>query len=150
MDQQFVARQGAPKPAAVAPKRTVTETQPEPETAETSSKAEVAYWEPVRDCRDPYLIKLYPENYPNGTFLDLARAMIAKLQQGIVASPTTKRVKALCSPDPQKRHERAQRRQRRNLPIRVSHVAYVRSADLKTSSNACVVDDTSTIRVIAI
>ena len=54
----------------------------------------MAYWDTVRDSRDPDLVKLYLENYPNGAFADLARAMIAKLQQGTVASPTTKRAKA--------------------------------------------------------
>ena len=92
------ARQGSPKPAAVTPKQTVTEAQPGPEAAEKSTKAEVAYWDTVRDSRDPDLVKLYLENCPNGAFADLARAMIAKLQQGTVASPTTKRAKAYVPP----------------------------------------------------
>ena len=129
---QFVARQGGPKPAAVAPKQTVTETQNETESADTSSKAEVAYWDTVRDSRDPDLIKLYLENYPNGAFADLARAMIAKLQQGTVASPTTKRAKAYVPPTSNATRKSTAKKKQRKKTAR----AKIRSEQAKKKQRA--------------
>ena len=132
VDLQFVARQGSPKPAAVTPKQTVTEAQPGPEAAEKSTKAEVAYWDTVRDSRDPDLIKLYLENYPNGAFADLARAMIAKLQQGTVASPTTKRAKAYVPPSTKATRKSTAKKKKRKKTAR----AKVRSEQSKKKKRA--------------
>ncbi|MEM7748880.1 MAG: hypothetical protein AAF346_11545 [Pseudomonadota bacterium] len=94
VDLQFVAPQSGATPAATA-------RQPEQPSAPTKSaspedpqKAEVAYWNTVRDSRDPDLIQMYLNTYPNGTFAALATAMIAKLQPATVTSPTAEQAKA--------------------------------------------------------
>jgi len=106
VDLQFVARKGGVTPARATPQQgqpsgvsatrsTASETNLNTEGAPA---AEVAYWNTVRDSRDPDLIRLYLEKYPDGTFGDLAQAMIAKLQPGTVTTPTTDRAKAYIPP----------------------------------------------------
>ncbi len=101
VDLQFVAPEGG-----IGAARAVEQQgQPPQSAAATTSNGipadEVAYWNTVRDSGDPDLLRLYLDKYPNGTFGDLALAMIAKLQSGTVVSPTTKQTKAYV-PSPKK------------------------------------------------
>jgi hypothetical protein len=44
--------------------------------------AEVAFWESVRDSKDPAELRAYLERYPNGTFTFLAQRRLAALESG--------------------------------------------------------------------
>lgn len=94
VDLQFVTPQSGVKPAAVTPQPVKPTPAPAAESPSNSQKAEVAYWNTVRDSRDPDLIQMYLNTYPNGTFAALAKAMIAKLQPATVTSPTAEPAKA--------------------------------------------------------
>jgi hypothetical protein len=49
--------------------------------------AEIAFWESVRDSRNPAELQAYLQQYPNGVFRPLAEARLATLQQPVAAPP---------------------------------------------------------------
>ena len=49
--------------------------------AEIDREAEIAYWNTVRDSKDPELIASYLSQYPNGTFAKLAKLMLDKFDE---------------------------------------------------------------------
>lgn len=46
------------------------------------NKAEILFWEDVRESGDPGLLKLYLEKYPDGIFSNLALFKMRKLESG--------------------------------------------------------------------
>ena len=50
--------------------------------AQTSDPAEIAFWESVRDSKDPAELRAYLQRYPNGTFAFLAQRRLANLESG--------------------------------------------------------------------
>jgi hypothetical protein len=49
---------------------------------------ELAFWESIKDSRDPADFQAYLEQYPGGTFAALARNRLAALQSQAMATPT--------------------------------------------------------------
>jgi serine/threonine-protein kinase len=58
----------APKPAAASPS-----------SSRAGGEAEKEFWEEVKDSEDPEDVKLYLEQFPDGTFAEQARGRLAKL-----------------------------------------------------------------------
>jgi len=54
--------------------------------AQASEPAEIAFWESVRDSKDPAELRAYLQRYPNGTFVFLAQRRLATLE-GAPAAP---------------------------------------------------------------
>jgi len=48
--------------------------------AQASDPAEIAFWESVRDSKDPAELRAYVQRYPNGTFVFLAQRRLAALE----------------------------------------------------------------------
>jgi len=48
--------------------------------AQTNDPAEIAFWESVRDSKDPAELRAYLQRYPNGTFAFLAQRRLAALE----------------------------------------------------------------------
>ena len=51
------------------------------------SPGEIAYWESVRDSKDPAELRAYLEQYPSGTFAALARRRLSTLENQPAAAP---------------------------------------------------------------
>jgi hypothetical protein len=47
-----------------------------------SEQAELAFWNGVKDSKQPAMVRSYIEAYPNGAFVVLAKAIIDQLEQG--------------------------------------------------------------------
>ena len=70
------------------------------------SPGEIAFWESVRDSRNPVELQAYIDNYPNGAFVVLAKSRLAALQKPAPvtapvnrpAPPPTPAVTALAAP----------------------------------------------------
>lgn len=76
----FAAVEAERKPApALNPSPEVKPRQPV--SGNTSQQVEMAYWETIKDSRDPADFEAYLKRYPDGTFVDLARNRIAMLSQ---------------------------------------------------------------------
>jgi hypothetical protein len=58
-----------------------------PALAQQANPAEIAFWESVRDSRNPAEIRAYLQQFPNGVFVPLARARLAALEAKPAASP---------------------------------------------------------------
>jgi adenylate cyclase len=41
---------------------------------------ELSFWETVKDSRNPVMLKAYVEKYPSGSFIELAKIMLAELE----------------------------------------------------------------------
>ena len=55
------------------------------------SPGEIAFWETVRDSKNPAEVQAYLDQYPNGTFAAIARVRLAGLQRSAPAAPATAR-----------------------------------------------------------
>ena len=53
-----------------------------PVAAHAQAPGEIAFWESVRDSKDPAELRAYLERYPNGAFAVLARRRLAALESG--------------------------------------------------------------------
>lgn len=51
-------------------------TAPAPPVSNSDKDLELAYWNAVKDAKSPDLLRAYVEQFPNGTFVGLARALI--------------------------------------------------------------------------
>jgi hypothetical protein len=60
---------------------------PPPNPANYTSQVELSYWDTVKDSRSPALIQSYLDQYPNGSFASLARAMLQELRSSSAAAP---------------------------------------------------------------
>ena len=72
-----------PKVASVTPTEKVvkTEAQPNKHNAGAANMAvELAFWDSVKDSKNPALINAYISQYPSGAFSDLARVMLIGLE----------------------------------------------------------------------
>jgi len=69
-------RKAAPSPY------TPTKQAPTKSKAELDREGEIAYWNTVRESKDPELIESYLAQYPNGDFAKLARLMLDKMDRG--------------------------------------------------------------------
>ena len=59
-----------------------------PRTSATADdRAELLFWQSVKDSRDPQMFAAYLEQFPRGLFADLARLKIEKLEPGPPARP---------------------------------------------------------------
>jgi serine/threonine-protein kinase len=63
-----------PKAAAPAPAST--------STSRAGGEAEKEFWDEVKDSKDPEDVKLYLEQFPDGTFAGLAKEKLAQLGKG--------------------------------------------------------------------
>ncbi|NNE25160.1 MAG: hypothetical protein HKN11_21375 [Rhizobiales bacterium] len=72
-------------------------------TNPASSSADVAlelsYWNTIKDSNSPTLLESYIAQYPNGTFVGLARAMISALSDGKTPKEPPKQQLAAVNPD---------------------------------------------------
>src|SRR5262245_21039023 len=59
---------------------------------------EIAFWESVRESRDPAELRAYLERYPNGTFAVLANRRLAALQPGARPVPPAASAPAASAP----------------------------------------------------
>lgn len=60
-----------------------------PGTLTFAQRAELAFWNSVKDSSDPALLRSYLEQYPRGAFAALAKVLAARHSQTAVASNTT-------------------------------------------------------------
>jgi hypothetical protein len=59
-----------------------------PTQAQSPANAEeIAFWETVRDSKNPAELQAYIDNYPNGRFVVLAKSRLAALQRAAPAAP---------------------------------------------------------------
>jgi len=68
----------------------------------TERQIEVAFWNSVKDRKDPMVVGAYLERYPNGEFASSARELIAGLEQQLRAAEAARRAEM-------KRQEEAQK-----------------------------------------
>jgi hypothetical protein len=74
--------------------------------AYSQSAGEIAFWESVRDSRNPAELQAYIDQFPNGTFVVIAKSRLATLQKSAPAAapgarpapPATPPVTALATP----------------------------------------------------
>lgn len=55
--------------------------------AQTATPAEIAFWESVRDTKNPEELRAYLQTFPNGMFAPLARARLAALEKPPAVRP---------------------------------------------------------------
>jgi hypothetical protein len=55
--------------------------------AHAQDAGEIAFWESVRDSKDPVELRAYLDRYPNGAFAPLARSRLARLSGGEKPKP---------------------------------------------------------------
>jgi hypothetical protein len=55
--------------------------------AHAQSPGEIAFWESVRDSRNPAELQAYIDQFPNGAFVVLAKSRLAALQRSAPAAP---------------------------------------------------------------
>ncbi|MGH6816214.1 MAG: caspase family protein [Hyphomicrobiaceae bacterium] len=55
--------------------------KPAPPGTEPEARLEIAFWETVKDSGDPAALRTYLDRFPQGTFANLARVLIARLQR---------------------------------------------------------------------
>jgi len=55
-------------------------------SAYSQSAGEIAFWESVRDSRNPAELQAYVDQFPNGTFVVLAKARLAALEKSAPAA----------------------------------------------------------------
>jgi hypothetical protein len=83
-----------PKPAPVQPAPSIevpaTQIENSAKTAANPDPAgfEVAFWNSIKDAKDPQLFEAYLKRYPNGTFVDIARIDLDQLKVA-VAKPVS-------------------------------------------------------------
>jgi hypothetical protein len=56
-------------------------------TAHAQSSGEIAFWESVRNSANPAELQAYIDQYPNGTFVVLAKSRLAALERKPAAAP---------------------------------------------------------------
>jgi hypothetical protein len=66
-------------PAAHSPPTRADDVSSRPPTARDPAAIEVAFWESVKDSRDPEEFRAYLRRYPTGAFADLAKIRMARL-----------------------------------------------------------------------
>ena len=68
-------------PKDKAPPRSARSNISKPDALTFDQRAELAYWNSVKDSGDATLLKSYLEQYPTGAFAALARVLLARAQQ---------------------------------------------------------------------
>lgn len=74
----FVFRPAVSVPAAA---------QPRPDDASVALRAEITYWESIRDSREAALFEAYLRRFPQGLYAELARARLVETNRATPAQP---------------------------------------------------------------
>lgn len=85
----FYFKRAAPEPTPAAP----AVAPPAPESAAAPRNLDVAleleFWQAIKDSRSPDVYRAYLARFPDGTFTPIARARLAAIEAGAVASAAT-------------------------------------------------------------
>jgi hypothetical protein len=79
----------APAPAATSPAAPAVPAESAPASAADADalRIELAFWNSIKDEKNPQLFEAYLARYPNGTFADIARIALTKLKAEPSAPP---------------------------------------------------------------